>query len=567
MRRALLFLALSLPAALPAQVVRGVVRDSASGAPAAGVLVALIDARSGGRRTVLTDEAGRFTVAAPDGGTFTLETKRIGVRPALTPPFSLAAGETREFTVGVAAVVPRLSAVRVTGKSYCAHRLAEGGETATLWQEVRAALTATLITREQRRFPVRISRFRRRFDPKRLQVLGEERSELSGLASNPFTSVPIATLSSHGYITTDRPSGTLSYHAPDVEALLSDMFVRDHCFRTVEGIGDKRGLVGLAFEPTSARRVPDIAGVLWLDAATRELRRLEFNYTEDPYEGLWQKFPSIIEYTRLPSGAWIIQRWSIRMPYVELERRDPSNPVFAGQAPRRRLVAIIEEGAEATLGDRPRPAIARSLAGTVFDSSAGRPLAGARVSLRGTPFAATADAAGRFRLELPDTGTYLLAFEHARLDSLGYDAPAREVRIVDSLTTADVAVPPLATVRAQLCGLAHGASPGGIVRGTIRTPAGAPAAWTTLRYRWSRFETVAATQSSPLRSGAVPVQQSTDGATFVADSRGRYLICDVLTGHYRFSVESESGELAETDIAVGTGEIVVRDLMLGRRTP
>ena len=111
MALALLALLLCLPSALAAQVVRGVVRESASGRPAAGVLVALVDATSAERRTVLTDETGQFSIAAPRAGTFTIETKRIGVRPALTPSFSLAAGQTREIDVSVAAVVPRLAAV------------------------------------------------------------------------------------------------------------------------------------------------------------------------------------------------------------------------------------------------------------------------------------------------------------------------------------------------------------------------------------------------------------------------------------------------------------------------
>jgi hypothetical protein len=559
----LLALVCSLPAALSAQVVRGLVRDSASGAPAAGVLVALIDGTSGERRTVLTDESGQFTIAAARAGSFTLETKRIGVRPVLTPQFSLAAGETRQFDMAVAAVAARLAAVRVTGKSYCADRLKEGGETATLWEEIRAALTATLITRERRAFPVTISRFRRVFDPKGLQVRSEERSEQSGLTSNPFTSVPIPTLSSEGYIVPDT-AGQLSYRAPDVDALLSDMFVRDHCFRMVEGTGNKRGLLGLAFQPTSARRVPDIAGVIWLDEASRELRRLEFNYTDDPSEGLWPRFPSYIDYARLPSGAWIIQRWSIRMPLVELERRDPTNPLLAGQGTRRRLVAILEEGAEASVGHR-QPGVARALAGTVFDSSAGRPLAGARVSLRGTPFGAESDAGGRFRVQLPDSGTYLLAFDHPRLDSLGYDVPARAVRVVDTLTTADVAVPPLAKVRSELCPGLRGGSTTAVVLGTIRTAGGAPAAWATLRYRWSRFEAAPMTEGSPLPAGApIPVLQSAPGATLVADSRGRYVICDVPAGRYRLSLESPTGEVAESDVKVDAGEIVVRDLTLRR---
>src|SRR3712207_7026349 len=57
-----------------------------------------------------------FSVAAAGAGSFTLETKRIGVRPALSPRFSLGAGETRDVDVTVAAVVPRLAAVRVRGR-------------------------------------------------------------------------------------------------------------------------------------------------------------------------------------------------------------------------------------------------------------------------------------------------------------------------------------------------------------------------------------------------------------------------------------------------------------------
>lgn len=563
MRLRLALLVLLVPATLLAQTVRGVVRDSASGVPAAGVLVALVDASSGERRTILTDETGQFSVAAAGAGTFMLEAKRIGVRAVLTPRFSLAAGETREINVGVANVVPRLAVVRVTGKSYCADRLSEGGETATLWEEVRAALTATLITRERRAFLVTISRFRRVFHPTRLEIQSEDRSEQSGLASNPFTSVPMSVLSSKGYIVPDG-RGTLSYHAPDVDVLLSAMFVRDHCFSLVEGAGTNAGLVGLAFRPTRARRVPDIAGVLWLEGATRELRRLEFNYTDDPFEGLWQRFPSYMEYMRLPSGAWIIRRWAIRMPLVDIGRPDPTVP-GGGLPGFRRLLGILEQGAEASIEDD-RTRISRALAGVVFDSSAGRPLSGARVSLRGTPFVGISDDGGRFRIQLPDTATYLLAFEHPRLDSLGYDVRAREVRVTDTLTTADVAVPPFATVRAELClGSRAGASTG-VVVGTIHTAAGAPAAWTTLRYRWLHLELVQATDRTAVPPGpGVPVLQSSPGATLVADSRGRFLICDVAVGRYQLSLESETGEVAETEVVVHAGQIVLREVTLRRR--
>jgi hypothetical protein len=374
----------------------------------------------------------------------------------------------------------------------------------------------------------------------------------------------MSVLESGGYVVDDG-SGMFSYHAPDVDVLLSEMFVRDHCFRLVEGRDSQAGRVGIAFRPTSARKVPDIEGVLWLDDATRELRRLEFNYTADPYEGLWQRFPSYIEYTRLPSGAWIIQRWAIRMPLVDVSRPDPTMPGASAGPPTRRLVAILEQGAEASIGDLRGSRAAHALAGVAFDSIARAPLAGARVSLRGTSFAATSDADGRFRIQVPDTGTYLLAFEHPRLDSIAYDVPARAVRIADTLVVADVAVPPIARVRATLCPDSRGVAVTGVVIGAVRTPSGTAAAWTTLRYRWSRYDPADTRDGTARPTESAPVLQSAPGATLVTDSRGRFLICDVPPGRYRLSLEGETGNRAETDLLLNGGEILVREVTLGTR--
>jgi hypothetical protein len=538
-------LLLWLPTGLSAQLVRGFVRDSASGEPVVGVLVALVQRPSGDRRVVLTDDEGRFTVAAPGAGSYALETKRIGVRPVLSPVFTLAAGEARELSPTVAPVVAVLEAVRVTGRSYCGERVSEGAETATLWEEVRAALTATRLTREGSRFPVTITSFKRTLDPASFEVRAEERTERSGMTSNPFLSAPIASLSAHGYIIDD--GGTLLYRAPDVDVLLSDAFVRDHCFRALRGTSRQTGLLGLSFEPTSARRVPDIAGVLWIDARTRELRRLEYHYTRSPVDIATRLPLSYMEFARLPSGAWVVQRWAIRMPQVKrVGARDAStNPMVVADPPRNRLVDALE--------------------GLVFDSSAGRPLAGARVSLRGTPFNATADATGHFRIQLADTGSYMLVFDHARLDSLGFEVPSRAVRVSEALTTADVAVPSLRVMRAALCPASRAPERTGIVHGIVRSASGTAMSWATIRYRWAEH-VVAVSPDSPLPPApGVPVTTSASGATLVADARGRYLICDVPPGRYRLTLESAAGELAEMDVVVDAGELVLREMTLRRR--
>src|SRR5690349_8782639 len=74
--------------------------------------------------------------------------------------------------------------------------------------------------------------------------------------------------------------------------------------------------------------------------------------------------------------------------------------------------------------------------GLVYDSVAHAPLVHATVQLVAAEdpakFARTAaaDSSGRFAFsDVPD-GRYMVAFFHPRLDTLGIDAPVREIRVI-----------------------------------------------------------------------------------------------------------------------------------------
>src|SRR6185295_10394123 len=104
--------------------------------------------------------------------------------------------------------------------------------------------------------------------------------------------------------------GDTWYHGPDAELLLSDEFLGDHCF-LVAASPVSSSLIGLAFEPAPQRDLPEIAGTLWIDDKTSELRSLEFGYVNAQIPQGLQNIGGKIEFSRLPNGAWIVSDWHI----------------------------------------------------------------------------------------------------------------------------------------------------------------------------------------------------------------------------------------------------------------
>lgn len=154
-------------------------------------------------------------------------------------------------------------------------------------------------------------------------------------------------------------------------------------------------------------------------------------------------------------------------------------------------IMLLVRPAVANAQDTTRRASA-SISGVVHDSIAQRPLAGALVQLvvvdGVTDFARTAvsDSVGRFTLgELP-AGRYTLGFFHPLLDSLGVDAPLREVNVDGYRSVrADLAIPSPARLRAVICGPGSTRDSGAVLIGVVRDAhKDAPAAGVTVTGEW-----------------------------------------------------------------------------------
>lgn len=204
----------------------------------------------------------------------------------------------------------RLPGVQVEGRTPCRIHPGSAAETAALWLVARQALESA--TGPSARPPVLTTvEWRRTLD--RAQRLRRERLDTQRVATrNPFASPVPGNLERAGYV--QQHGLRTVYYGPDAELLLSERFLRAHCFRRIEGTGANSGLAGLAFEPLPRANRPDVAGVLWIDSAREELLRVEYAWTNAPEEARAPGVGGRAEFSRLAGGGWIIRRWNIRMP-------------------------------------------------------------------------------------------------------------------------------------------------------------------------------------------------------------------------------------------------------------
>ncbi len=398
------------PAASGAQTARGTVTDAIS-APLAGVVILLLDSTESVVRRAITDQAGAFALIAPATGTFRVRAMRIGFRPTTSNPVVFTAGSNLLAPLQLTGVAIALDTVQVASRSLCGWRDSDPGFLA-IWEQVRAALAAAQLTAASRGVTATIVSYEGSVDQRTRRMRDQTSRVTTGFVTQPWRSTPIGILRREGYIVTDE-EGFVTYHAPGLDALLSDEFVEDHCFRLTRPRTGSR--LGIVFDPTRDRRdLAEIKGTIWIDRVTSALLSMEFGYANVSAVQA-NEAGGTMEFARMADGGWVVSRWSIRMPSLEQEIID-GRPIV-------RLRDLAVTGGELTLATRGSDTLWMramvAFGGSVRDSATGAPVASARVSLRGTPLTAESRIDGGFRLTEVIPGEYTLEVRTAALDSLG----------------------------------------------------------------------------------------------------------------------------------------------------
>ncbi|HEY2163480.1 MAG TPA: carboxypeptidase-like regulatory domain-containing protein, partial [Gemmatimonadaceae bacterium] len=259
-----------------AQVIHGrvLLPDST---PAAGSMVTATTSGGGTARTIAS-RTGAYRLTLSRTGRYEIRALRIGFIPTVVRAVDVAAGEDRTIDIVLTSQPVRLATLNVDARDNCGMRGPEATAFLQLWEQTRAALAATSLVETRGSLDMRVVRLDGTVEIDGSHAKVDSAGARETISSRPFATTPAETLATAGYVR-QRRDGTVVFDVPGADAFLSDAFVATHCFSVEDPPGDHRDWIGIGFRPAeNPDTTTDIFGVMWLDRATAELRRLEFGY-------------------------------------------------------------------------------------------------------------------------------------------------------------------------------------------------------------------------------------------------------------------------------------------------
>lgn len=433
-----------------AQTVSVAVRNGDTIEPLAGAVVHLVSEAGATVRSALTNERGRVLFFNFGPGRYVLRAEMIGRATRETEPFMALPGRAVEHELSLSPRPITLEGIAVGAEARCHVGPTEGLATARLWDEARKALAAAAITDERALYRFQTLIYERDVTRDTRVIDRERQSRREANMRTPFRSPPIEQLVANGFM--ESGAGVDTYYAPDAHVLLSDAFLDSHCFRVRVGDrGESDGLIGLAFESTPDRRaLVEVAGTLWLDPESSELRWLEYRYENLDPEIRSDELGGRVEFKRMPDGGWIVSEWWIRMPRSSRQltlRGDEMRTFVAGFREAGGMVLEVQEPGR-PLG---HPSLPGGVEGLVRDSL-GAPLPGVRVEVVGTERTTLTDSVGAFTVGGLVEGIYQFRFVDERLQAYGF-APDPVTRAVfnGEMSYVEFETPSAASVLADVC--------------------------------------------------------------------------------------------------------------------
>ncbi|HVX38846.1 MAG TPA: carboxypeptidase regulatory-like domain-containing protein [Gemmatimonadaceae bacterium] len=281
-----------------------------AGTPIAGAVITLLDSTNATIVRGLSLRSGEFTAPRPPR-TLRARIVRIGYRPRdIVLPWPPAG----DLEIQMLRVPAMLEQVEVTGESRCP-KSADGGRAFALWEQARDGLLASVVARQTKPAFATTLTYQREYAGGSKRLEQEITRRDSGQTSRPFAAVASPrSFVVTGYMIED--AGSRTYFAPDADVLLDDTFEATHCFSLEPSDSAHPGEVGVAFAPIPGDTLVNVAGTIWMDAGTPQLRRVVFKYTRLEPAALAFGAGGRISFQTVSSGVTFVDRWSLRLPVL-----------------------------------------------------------------------------------------------------------------------------------------------------------------------------------------------------------------------------------------------------------
>lgn len=475
---ALLLIATAAVQSLPAQLLRGTVRDSATNAPIPGAVIVLLDSSGTSLGRNITNDRGQYSIALHPAMR-RIQVLRIGFRPRTMRIPDAVDGVARLDMV--MPVIPRLlEPVSVIDQPNCPRR--DGRAQAfALWEQARAALLAVIVAREAN--PARVMRLHavRRTEPPD-RVPSSQAVKIDSVSTpRPFVaSRDAAEFVQRGF--SYDSGGATWFNGPDADTMLDDAFVHGYCFHVASPDSTRPKSIGLAFEPAERKRGRvDIEGTVWIDSTTMSLTDIIFRYLGTPPFMESSRPGGRVSFRSMANGTAIIDRWTLRSGVLT---RTPSRRTTVRQllsAP----IAIHESIGEVASARWADGLEWRSSLGTVRGRLADSARAGVQIRLIDTDYRTVTDADGRFEITQLLPGPYQIgvidpAFAEINLILMTYN---RFIAVRDSVSEVAVAAPTPRDYIAGVCGEANGVNVESALVVRTELPNGSPASGARVEVR------------------------------------------------------------------------------------
>jgi hypothetical protein len=527
-----------------AQDVRVEVVEAATGKPIVGANVALLDSAAvtplGGG---FSDLKGRTDLRAPARGPYRVRADKVGYDSWTSVQLNLG---DKPVYVRVGMAPTRIPApIMPRSETACQELTGPGTPAGDLWVELKKALTANAMTEAQGLVPLDVDLYERVLD-RNLSIVSERAEQRTRITRRPATGISWDQLDS---ARRGVASNNDVYRAPDAATILSDQFVKSHCYAAIRGYGPESGLTGLEFKPARIAGQPELTGVLWLDPKANALRSLSFDYVNLPIPLRIARTTGRVEFQQLAGGQWIVPRWYIRMPritrvnstnagapaissdtligYQEVggaARPAGTAPVSTGDAaapspPGAAGIAGAPGTAGALAADSPRGANQSLLTGIVYDSTTGRPLRGVQVSTSGGRFKTLTTAGGAYELVIDGALNDTIVFDHPRLRLFHIAERVQTISMpAGARGQASVIIPSFVSLRKSICGQNETRTEAqGFMAGYVRDAAGKPI---PRAHVWATWQVLWVEQNGRLVSTNQQRTVETD-----SNSDGSYMMC------------------------------------------